>query len=99
MARHDHRSSSFASLGVTKLGGACQARCHDACRIRNLLDFWHVEGERAIFALVRNLKENVLVPLDVTRTERPGIDHLKIGKNAFYRYFPSDRTRKLRNQP
>ena len=26
------------------------------------------------------------------------IDHLKIGRTAFYRYFPPDRIRELRNQ-
>jgi len=27
------------------------------------------------------------------------IDHLRIGRTAFYRYFPPDRIRELRNQP
>ena len=26
------------------------------------------------------------------------IDHLRVGRTAFYRYFPSDRIRELRNQ-
>jgi len=27
------------------------------------------------------------------------IDHLRVGRIAFYRYFPPDRIRELRNQP
>ena len=39
------------------------------------------------------LKDTVNYPF-----ARDVIDHLKIGRTAFYRYFPPDRIRELRNQ-
>jgi hypothetical protein len=39
------------------------------------------------------LKDTVNYPFD-----GDVIDHLKVGRTAFYRYFPPDRIRELRNQ-